>query len=99
MSVDRASRPCSRVHAAGVTESPAMSKVRVHNFAVSLGGYAAGGGQRRKAPFGDGQERFGPWFAKVHIWRGDPSWPGGVGSIEEAIAATWELGIGAEIMG
>src|SRR5262245_1899056 len=98
MSVDRASRPCSRVQAAGVTESPAMSKVRVHNFVVSLDGYATGAEQSRQAPFGHAQDRFGPWFAKAHIWRGDPSWPGGVGSIEEAIAATWELGIGAEIM-
>ena len=76
-----------------------MTKVRVHNFVVSLDGYATGEGQSRQAPFGHAQERFGQWFEAAHVWRGDPSWPGGVGGIEEAIAATWELGIGAEIMG
>jgi dihydrofolate reductase len=76
-----------------------MSKVRVHNFIVSLDGYATGEGQRREAPFGHAQDRFEPWFAATHTWRSELGWPGGKGDLAEAVAATWELGIGAEIMG
>jgi dihydrofolate reductase len=76
-----------------------MSKVRVHNFVVSLDGYATGDDQRLDAPFGDAQEQFGPWFASAHVWRREPVAPAGSGGLEEAVAGTWELGIGAEIMG
>ena len=75
-----------------------MSKVRVHNFIVSLDGYATGEGQSRQAPFGHAQDRFEPWFAATHTWR-EPAWSGGKGALEEAVAGGWELGIGAEIMG
>jgi dihydrofolate reductase len=76
-----------------------MSKVRVHNFVVSLDGYSTGDGQSRQRPFGDAQDQFAKWFEAVHAWRGAPEWPGGTGSVDEAIAATWEAGIGTEIMG
>ena len=76
-----------------------MSKVRVHNFVVTLDGYATGEGQSRKTPFGHAQDRFNPWFGATHTWRRDIAGQPGSGGLEEAVASTWEQGIGAEIMG
>ena len=39
-----------------------MSKVRVHNFAVSLDGFATGDGQSLEAPFGHAGGRLMQWF-------------------------------------
>jgi dihydrofolate reductase len=76
-----------------------VSKVRVHNFVVTLDGYSTGEGQSLEAPFGHAQDRFNPWFVATHTWRRDlGGQPGGAG-FEEAVASTWEQGIGAEIMG
>jgi dihydrofolate reductase len=76
-----------------------MSKVRVHNFIVSLDGYATGENQRLDAAFGDAQDQLWPWFQASHTWRPDPG-PGGAGmGLDESVAAAWETGIGAEIMG
>jgi dihydrofolate reductase len=76
-----------------------MSKVRVHNFVVTLDGYSTGEGQSLEAPFGHAQDRFWPWFRDTHTWRRDLDGPPGGGGLEEAVASTWEQGIGAEIMG
>lgn len=76
-----------------------MSKVRVHNFIVSLDGYATGENQRLEAPFGDAQAQLIPWFEASHTWRRELD-SGGAGiGLDEAVAASWEVGIGAEIMG
>ena len=74
-----------------------MSKLRVHNLVVSLDGYATGRGQTTSAAFGDAQDQFMHWFGKIRIWRG--LLPDGNFGPDEAIAAAWESGIGAEIMG
>ena len=74
-----------------------MSMLRVHNFVVSLDGYATGHGQSTQAAFGDAQKEFLSWFEKIRIWRGLQS-DGNVGP-DEAIASAWGTGIGAEIMG
>jgi dihydrofolate reductase len=74
-----------------------MSLLRVHNFVVSLDGYAAGEGQSREAGFGTAQPEFEHWFAELRLWRGMGAGPD-VG-LNEAIAAAWGTGIGAEIMG
>ena len=39
-----------------------MSKVRVHNLAISLDGFATGEGQSREAPFGHAGKRLMEWF-------------------------------------
>jgi dihydrofolate reductase len=70
--------------------------LRVHNFVVSLDGYAAGEGQSTEAGFGHAQREFSFWFQKIRLWRGLQ--PDGLGP-DEAIAAPWGAGIGAEIMG
>jgi dihydrofolate reductase len=74
-----------------------MSKLRVHNFVVSLDGYASGEGQSKEAGFGHAQREFLDWFGKLRIWRGDQ--PDGRFGLDEAIASAWGTAIGAEIMG
>jgi dihydrofolate reductase len=74
-----------------------MSKVRVHNFVVSLDGYASGEGQNLDAAFGHAQKEFLHWFSEIRIWRGPQ--PDGKFGADEAIASAWGAGIGAEIMG
>jgi dihydrofolate reductase len=74
-----------------------VSQVRVHNFVVSLDGFSAGDGQSVEAGFGDAQEVFLDWFARLRVWRGRP--PDGVYGPDESIAAAWRPQIGAEIMG
>ena len=79
-----------------------MSRVRVHNFSVSLDGFGTGEGQCLEAPFGHAGTRLHEWFFPTHAFRslhdgtGDPS---GSTGIDEAFASHWDRGIGAEIMG
>lgn len=47
-----------------------MTKLRVHNFLVTLDGYATGAGQTTGAAFGDAQQEFLEWFGRVRLWRG-----------------------------
>ena len=74
-----------------------MTKLRVHNLLVTLDGYATGAGQTTEAAFGDAQQEFLEWFGRVRLWRG--LLPDGNLGPDEAIAAAWGSGIGAEIMG
>ena len=74
-----------------------MSKLRVHNFVVSLDGYASGEGQSKEAAFGHAQREFLDWFGKLRIWRGGQA--DGMLGPDEAIASAWGTAIGAEIMG
>lgn len=78
-----------------------MSRLRVHNFVVTLDGYATGEDQSLDAPFGTAQPEFLVWFEKAHVWR-PASRPDGevpAPSVNESIAAAWGTGIGADIMG
>jgi dihydrofolate reductase len=63
-----------------------MSKLRVHNFSISLDGYAAGADQSLDAPFGVGAGDLATWQL------------GATGVDEQFVAAGVE-GIGATIMG
>ena len=45
-----------------------MSKVRVHNFAVSLDGFATGEGQSLQAPFGHAGGRLMDWFKETRTF-------------------------------
>lgn len=74
-----------------------MSKLRVHNFVVSLDGYATGDAQSTDAAFGHAQQAFMEWFGKIRIWRGLQ--PDANFGPDEAIASAWGTAIGAEIMG
>jgi dihydrofolate reductase len=74
-----------------------MANVRVHNFLVTLDGFATGEGQSLTAAFGHAQEQFQHWFRAIRLWRGMQ--PDGPMTVDEAIASLWGKGIGAEIMG
>lgn len=76
-----------------------MSQVRVHNFSVSLDGFATGSGQSLDAPFGHAGGRLHEWFFKTRTFRAMHGESGGSTGIDDALASQWEPGIGAEIMG
>ena len=79
-----------------------MSRVRVHNFSVSLDGFGTGEGQSLEAPFGHAATRLHEWFFPTRTFRSiqDPAGaPGGSTGVDDAFARNWDVGIGAEIMG
>ena len=76
-----------------------MSRVRVHNFAVSLDGFGTGEGQTHEAPFGHAGHRLHEWFFPTRTFREMQGAPGGSTGIDDAFASNWGTGIGAEIMG
>ncbi|MGP3972985.1 dihydrofolate reductase family protein [Streptomyces sp. 8N114] len=76
-----------------------MSRVRVHNFAVSIDGFATGEGQSLEAPFGHAGERLHEWFIQTRTFRRMQGARGGSTGVDDAVAGTTEAGIGAEIMG
>ncbi|WP_434995102.1 dihydrofolate reductase family protein [Arthrobacter sp. Ld5] len=78
-----------------------MSLVRVHNFSVSLDGFATGEGQTLDAPFGHAGSRLMEWAIGTRTFRemglsGDAEASFGV---DDAFASAWGPGIGVEIMG
>jgi dihydrofolate reductase len=76
-----------------------MSRVRVHNFSVSLDGFAAGEGQGPDAPFGHAGTRLVDWFMQTRAFNEMHGQAGGSSGVDDALAWTWGPGIGAEIMG
>ncbi|MER5676280.1 dihydrofolate reductase family protein [Streptomyces sp. NPDC002238] len=76
-----------------------MSRVRVHNFSVSVDGFATGEGQSPDAPFGHAGTRLHEWFFPTRTFQRMLGKPGGSTGADDAIASTWEAGVGAEIMG
>jgi dihydrofolate reductase len=76
-----------------------MSQVRVHNFAVSLDGFATGEGQSLETPFGHAGTRLLASALETSTYREMHGQSGGGYGVDEALASTWNQGIGAEIMG
>lgn len=76
-----------------------MSRVRVHNFSVSLDGYGTGEGQRLEAPFGHAGSRLHEWFFPTRTFVEMQGGQGGGGGVDDAFASSWSTGVGAEIMG
>lgn len=76
-----------------------MSRVRVHNFSVSLDGFATGEGQTLEEPFGHAGGRLHEWFFETRIFRAMQGKTGGAAGADDALARTWNEGVGAEIMG
>ena len=76
-----------------------MSQVRVHNFSVSLDGFATGEGQSMDAPFGHAGGRLMEWFFATRTFHAMQGQPGGSTGVDDAVASNWAPGIGAEIMG
>lgn len=76
-----------------------MSRVRVHNFSVSIDGFATGEGQSLDAPFGHADARLHEWFFPTRTFQQMQGKPDGSRGVDDAVAGTWDAGIGAEIMG
>ncbi len=76
-----------------------MSRVRVHNFSISLDGFGTGDGQRLEAPFGHAGRRLHEWFFGTSTFQSMQGNPGGSDGVDDAFARRWNDGIGAEIMG
>ncbi|GAA1952739.1 dihydrofolate reductase family protein [Microbacterium deminutum] len=78
-----------------------MSSVRVHNFSVSLDGFAAGEGQQLDAPFGHAGMRLMEWAFGTRTFRAMEihGEPGGSVGVDEAFASAWNVDVGVEIMG
>jgi dihydrofolate reductase len=79
-----------------------MSRVRVHNFSVSLDGFGTGDGQSLEAPFGHAGSRLHEWFFPTRTFRGFHDAQGDSGGntgVDDAFASNWAAGIGVEIMG
>jgi dihydrofolate reductase len=79
-------------------------KLRAHNIAVSLDGFATGEGQSFDAPFGHAGHRLMEWFFPtrtfVSMTGHDAEAVGhGTRGVDDAFAAASQRGIGAEIMG
>lgn len=71
-----------------------MSLTRVHNFAISLDGFATGEPQSLEAPFGHAGHRLHDWMFATPYWS-----PTGSSGVDDAFAQRFLPGIGAEIMG
>jgi dihydrofolate reductase len=71
-----------------------MSRVRVHNFSISLDGFGTGEGLSFEAPFGHAGHRLHEWMFATRFWDAD-----GTAGVDNAFAERHEPGIGAEIMG
>jgi len=79
-----------------------MSRVRVHNFSVSLDGFGTGDGQSLDSPFGHAGNRLHEWFFPTRTFRGFHDTQGDSGGstgVDDAFASNWATGIGVEIMG
>jgi dihydrofolate reductase len=71
-----------------------MSLTRIHNFSVSLDGFASGEPQSAEAPFGQAGQRLHQWMMATQSWAAS-----GTAGVDNAFAQQHDPGIGAEIMG
>jgi dihydrofolate reductase len=76
-----------------------VPKLRVHNFSVSLDGYAAGPDQSRETPLGVGGEELHNWMFETRTWHEMSGEEGGEEGVDDRFAAAGEVGLGATIMG
>ena len=72
-----------------------MSRTRIHNFAISLDGFATGEPQSIEAPFGHAGHRLHQWMMATRYWDA----ANGTAGVDNAFAEQFAPGIGAEIMG
>ena len=76
-----------------------MSRVRIHNFSISLDGFATGEGQALETPFGHAGHRLHEWMIATRFGREILGESGGTEGVDQAMADRHGPGIGAEIMG
>jgi dihydrofolate reductase len=76
-----------------------MPKLRVHNIAISLDGYAAGPGQSADDPLGVRGEELHEWVFETRTGRQMTGQDGGTEGVDDGFLAAGVEGIGATIMG
>jgi len=76
-----------------------MTKTRIHNFSISLDGFATGEGQSLETPFGHAGHRLHQWMFATRFGASIMGREGGAAGVDDAFAQQHEPGIGAEIMG
>ena len=76
-----------------------MAKLRVHNLATSLDGFAAGPDQDLEHPRGVGGERLHGWVFETRTGQAMMGEAGGETGIDDDFMARGDAGIGATIMG
>ena len=76
-----------------------MPKLRVHNFSMSVDGYAAGPDQGPETPLGVGGERLHEWVFETVHGRSMISADGGTTGVDDEFLAAGDVGIGATVMG
>jgi dihydrofolate reductase len=76
-----------------------MSKLRVHNFSISLDGYGAGPRQGRENPLGVGGEELHGWYVGTRAFRETHGKTGGTTGPDNDFARRGGERIGAWIMG
>jgi dihydrofolate reductase len=76
-----------------------VPKLRVHNFSVSIDGYAAGPDQSLDNPLGVGGMLLHNWAIGTRTFRKIFGEEGGDEGVDDRFAAAGEVGLGATIMG
>jgi len=76
-----------------------MFRTRIHNFSISLDGFATGEGLSVEAPFGHAGHRLHEWMFATRFGATVIGGEGGSAGVDNAFAQQHEPGIGAEIMG
>jgi len=76
-----------------------MTRTRIHNFSISLDGFATGEGQAADAPFGHAGHRLHQWMFATRFGAPILGRKDGTAGVDNAFAHQHEPGIGAEIMG
>lgn len=76
-----------------------MSQTRVQHFSISLDGFGTGEGLSREAPFGHAGQRLHTWMFATKFGKTMFGQTGGTRGIDDTILRTFDVGIGAEIMG
>jgi dihydrofolate reductase len=76
-----------------------MSKLRVHNFSISIDGYGAGPSQDIDNPLGVGGMKLHSWFFSTKTFQAMIGQGGGEGGVDDELAARGFKNIGARILG
>jgi dihydrofolate reductase len=76
-----------------------MSKVRIHNFSISIDGYGAGPNQAVDNPLGVGGEELHNWMVKTATFHKMYGGQGGAEGIDDDFTARGVVDIGAWILG
>ena len=76
-----------------------MPKLRVHNFAISIDGYAAGPDQDIDNPIGVGGPALHEWVFATRAWHERQATDGGTAGLDDKFLEEGDAGIGATIMG